>query len=104
MDVVDINSKLNEVFLLEYTTFSFKLRSYSHIILHVIPGSGLLLVWVKVVSVLASTSYKWDASSLFLTRWQHFKRQWCWSSVVNGKRHESSQVVICNFAYMKGRI
>ena len=44
---------------------------------HVIPGSGLL-VWVKVVSALGGTSYKWDASPLFLTRWQHNKDRERW--------------------------
>ena len=42
---------------------------------NVYPGSGLL-VWVKVVSVTDGTSYNWDASPLFLTRWQHTMSQW----------------------------
>ena len=60
-------------FCCEYIMFCFKLRSYSVISFsHVdaIPGSRIL-VWVKVVSVPDCTSYKWDASPLFLTRWQH---------------------------------
>ena len=50
----------------------------------VITGSGLL-VWVKVVSVLASTSFKCDQLPLFLTRWQHCMRQWYQVYVVNGQ-------------------
>ena len=52
-------------------------------LLTVITGSGLP-VWVEVVEVLGGTSCKCDASPLFLTRWQHFTRQWYQVCVVCG--------------------